>query len=54
MPPKRKTLPSEGSPKAKKPSKSNDRTTQLLGFPGQPPAPYNRHTKINRFRAKSS
>ena len=30
MPPKRKTPPSEGSPRAKKPSKSNDRTTQLI------------------------
>jgi hypothetical protein len=30
MPPKRKTPPSKGSPKAKKPLKSNDRTTQLI------------------------
>lgn len=30
MPPKRKIPPSEGSPRAKKSSKSNDRTTQLI------------------------
>ena len=30
MPPKRKTLPSEGPPRAKKLSKSNDRTSQLI------------------------
>ena len=30
MPPKRKTLPSEEPHRAKKPSKLNDKTTQLI------------------------